>query len=53
MDSALSLRAIIYKLEFSAGVKFNYVPVRTLIADVKLDAISSDFTASDYTLVCH
>jgi hypothetical protein len=36
-----------YKLEFSAGVKFNYVPVRSLIADVTLGAVSSDFTASD------
>jgi hypothetical protein len=53
MDSAFSLRAIIYKLEFSAVVKFNYVPVRTLIADVTLDAISSVFTASDYPLLCH
>ena len=53
MDSALIPRAIIYKLQFSAGVKFNYVPVRTLIADVTFDAVSSDFTTSDYPLLCH
>jgi hypothetical protein len=53
MDPAISLRAIIYILEFFAGVKFNYVPGRTLIAIVTLDAISSDFTASVYQLLCH